>query len=101
MFDAHSQQATSPAADPSGLAGLVSRAAAGDAESWAEITDRYTPIVWAVARSHQLDTDESAAVVRATWLRLLDNLRQVDHPDALPGWLAATAQREALGLLRR
>jgi DNA-directed RNA polymerase specialized sigma24 family protein len=79
----------------------VSKAAEGDAESWAEITDRFTNLVWAIARSHQLSADDSTEVVRITWLRLLESLRHIDQPEALPGWLAATARREALDLLGR
>lgn len=90
----------SPAADASDLAGLLSRAAEGDAESWAEITNRFTSIVWAIARSHQLSADDSADVVRITWLRLIENLQRFEHPEALPGWLAGTARREALEMLR-
>ncbi len=101
MFDAHRQQATSPAADPSDLTGLVSKAAAGDADSWAEITDLFTTMVWAIARSHRLSADDSADVVQIVWLRLLENLHRFEHAEALPGWLAATARRAALDLLRR
>ena len=39
--------------------------------------------------------------VQNTWLRLLENLTKIDNPEALPGWLATTARREALGILRR
>jgi DNA-directed RNA polymerase specialized sigma24 family protein len=78
----------------------VSAARDGDAEAWAVITGLFTPLVWAIARHHGLDHDGAADVVRNTWLGLLDNLRRIDH-GALPGWLAATAQREALNALRR
>ena len=40
-------------------------------------------------------------MVQNTWLRLLENLTKIDNPEALPGWLATTARREALGILRR
>ena len=83
------------------LAGLVSAAAEGDAESWDEITNRFTNLLWAVARSYRLSPDDAADVVQNTWLRLLENLRRIDHPEALPGWLATTARREALNLHRK
>jgi len=101
MLTSPDDQPPSPTADPSDLAGLVSRAAEGEAESWAEITDHFTHLVWAIARSHQLSADDSADVVQIVWLRLLENLRQIDQPEALPGWLAATGRREALELIRR
>jgi RNA polymerase sigma factor (sigma-70 family) len=83
------------------LAGLVARAADGDAGSWEEITERFSRLVWAIARSHRLNADDSGDVVQNTWLRLLENLRRIEQPEALPGWLATTARREALSLLRR
>jgi DNA-directed RNA polymerase specialized sigma24 family protein len=51
----------------------VAKAAGGDAESWAAITGRFTPLLWAIARSHQRNKDDSADVVEITWLRLLEN----------------------------
>ena len=85
----------------SDLAGLLSRAADGDADSWAEITDRFTRLLWSVARSYRLNSEDCADVVQNTWLRLLEHLRRIENPDALPGWLATTARREALNVLRR
>jgi RNA polymerase sigma factor (sigma-70 family) len=85
----------------SDLALLVTAAAGGDAESWAEITHRFTNLLWAVARAYRLSHDDAADVVQNTWLRLLENLRRIDHPEALPGWLATTGRREALSVLRR
>jgi DNA-directed RNA polymerase specialized sigma24 family protein len=100
MFNSADDQPPSPAADPSDLAGLVSKAAAGEADSWAEITDRFTSMVWAIARSHRLGADDSADVVQIVWLRLLENLHRFEHAEALPGWLAATARRAALEMHR-
>jgi DNA-directed RNA polymerase specialized sigma24 family protein len=100
MLTSPDDQPPSPAADPSDLAELVSKAAEGDAESWAEITDSFTHLVWAIARSHQLSADDSADVVWITWLRLIENLHRFEHPEGLPNWLAATARREALEMLR-
>jgi RNA polymerase sigma factor (sigma-70 family) len=79
----------------------LSRAADGDAASWAEITDRFTRLLWSVGRSYRLCSEDCADVVQITWLRLMENLRRIDNPEALPGWLATTARREALNVLRR
>ena len=80
---------------------LLAAAAEGDSQAWSEIVRRFTKLLWAVARSHRLNDDDAADVVQNTWLRLLDNLRRIDQPEALPGWLATTARREALNVLRR
>jgi RNA polymerase sigma factor (sigma-70 family) len=82
------------------LTELVAAALDGDAESWVEITQRFTNLLWAVARSYRLCSDDAADVVQNTWLRLLENLDRIEQPDALPGWLATTARRESLSLLR-
>jgi RNA polymerase sigma factor (sigma-70 family) len=83
------------------LATLLRAASEGDQEAWNAITDRFTSLLWSVARSFRLGTDDAEDVVQNTWLRLLENLTKIDNPEALAGWLATTARREALGILRR
>ena len=87
--------------DSGDLAALVSAASHGDAQAWNAITDRFTNLLWSVARSYRLGHDDAADAVQNTWLRLLENLTKIEKPEALPGWLATTARREALGVLRR
>jgi RNA polymerase sigma factor (sigma-70 family) len=83
------------------LATLLAAASEGDQGAWNAITDRFTSLLWSVARSYRLGHDDAGDVVQNTWLRLLENLTKIDNPEALPGWLATTARREALGVLRR
>jgi RNA polymerase sigma factor (sigma-70 family) len=83
------------------LSVVLKAASEGDQEAWNVITDRFTKLLWAVARSYRLSHDDAGDVVQNTWLRLLENLTTIHHPEALPGWLATTARREALGVLRR
>jgi RNA polymerase sigma factor (sigma-70 family) len=83
------------------LSVLLSAAAEGDPRAWNAISDRFTNLLWAVARSYRLSHDDAADAVQNTWLRLLENLTRIEKPEALPGWLATTARREALGVLRR
>jgi RNA polymerase sigma factor (sigma-70 family) len=83
------------------LSELLSAAAEGDQEAWNVITDRFTNLLWSVARSYRLGHEDAADAVQNTWLRLLENVTKIDNPEALPGWLATTARREALGVLRR
>jgi len=83
------------------LSVVLKAASEGDQEAWNVITDRFTNLLWAVARSYRLSTDDAGDVVQNTWLRLLENVTTIHHPEALPGWLATTARREALGVLRR
>jgi RNA polymerase sigma factor (sigma-70 family) len=83
------------------LTALVRAASAGDQAAWTTITEKFTNLLWSVARSYRLSQDDAADVVQNTWLRLLENLTRIEKPEALPGWLATTSRREALGLLRR
>jgi RNA polymerase sigma factor (sigma-70 family) len=79
----------------------VAAAAAGDRDAWDAIVARYADLVWAVARSFRLGSADAADVSQTTWLRLVEHLGDVRDPSALGSWLATTARREALALLRR
>lgn len=80
---------------------MVAAAAAGDRAAWDAIVAEYAGLVWAVARSVRLSAADAADVCQVTWLRLVENLDRIRDPAALGGWLATTARREALNLLRQ
>jgi RNA polymerase sigma factor (sigma-70 family) len=80
---------------------LVHRAQAGDQQAWDELVTRFTSLLWSVARAHRLDSFDAADVVQTTWLRLLEHLGDIQDPERLPGWLATTARRECLRMLKR
>lgn len=80
---------------------LVAGATAGDQRAWDALVERYTSLLWAIARSYRLPPADAADVVQTTWLRLVEHLERIADPDRLPGWLATTARRECLRLLRR
>jgi RNA polymerase sigma factor (sigma-70 family) len=75
-------------------------AVAGNRGGWDAIVARYARLVWAVARSFRLSAADAADVSQVTWLRLVENLDRIRDPDALGSWLATTARREAITLLR-
>ncbi|EWT02024.1 ECF subfamily RNA polymerase sigma-24 subunit [Intrasporangium oryzae NRRL B-24470] len=87
--------------EPSGLTELVAAASEGDALAWNAIVERFSSLLWGVARAHRLGPDDAADVVQNTWLRLLDHLGGIRQPEALAGWLATTARNESLSMLRR
>lgn len=80
---------------------LVKRAQATDQAAWNALTARYTNLLWSVARSMRLSSDDAADAVQTTWLRLVERLDTVREPEALGGWLATTVRRECLAILRR
>jgi RNA polymerase sigma factor (sigma-70 family) len=80
---------------------LVRRAEAGDQEAWNALIDRFSNLLWSVGRAHRLSPTDAGDAVQTTWLRLVENLGRIDDPERLAGWLATTARRECLRLLRR
>ena len=90
----------SSAAVPSAMARLVSRAADGDQRAWDQLVERYSGLLWAVARAHRLTSVEAADVLQTSWLRLVEHLAEIRNPDGIGAWLATTARRECLRALR-
>jgi len=80
---------------------LVRRAAAGEAAAWDALVRRYQGLVWSVARAHGLRGHDAGDVAQATWLRLVEHLDRLRDPARVGSWLATTARRESLGVLRR
>lgn len=76
-------------------------AAGGDRRAWDGLVERYSGLVWAVARSHRLSHADAADVYQATWLRLVEHLDDIRDADRIGAWLATTARHEALALMRR
>jgi RNA polymerase sigma factor (sigma-70 family) len=79
---------------------LVRDAKLGDHRAWDALVARYGGMVWAVARAHRLGDADAADASQATWLKLLEHVGDVKDPKALGGWLATTARRESLRILR-
>jgi len=79
---------------------LMQRASEGDQAAWNAIVERFSGLVWSVARAHRLSQPEAADVTQTTWLRLVENLDRINDPDRLGGWLATTARRECLRHIR-
>lgn len=80
---------------------LVRAAAAGCQESWNELVERYAGRVWAVARAYRLRAADAADVSQTTWMRLVEHLPRLTNPERVGAWLAITAQRECLRVIRQ
>lgn len=80
---------------------LLELAADGDQAAWDALVDRYSSLLWSVARAHRLGDADAADVVQTTWLKLVENLRRIQDPARLPGWLATTVRHECLRQIRR
>src|SRR5262245_29454689 len=75
---------------------LVRNAAAGDRWAWERLVDKYSRLIWAMTRDFKLAESDAADIVQATWLRLLEHIDRIEHPDRLGSWLATTARHECL-----
>lgn len=83
------------------VAHLVGLAAAGEERAWRALVDEFAGVVWAVTRAHRLDHADAADVVQATFVRLVEHLGRLQQPDQVGAWLATTARRECLLVLRQ
>jgi RNA polymerase sigma factor (sigma-70 family) len=72
-----------------------------DPAAWDEIIRRYGKLVSTTVRSFQLQEADALDAMQMTWLRLAENADRVQFPERLGGWLATTARRECLHILRR
>jgi RNA polymerase sigma factor (sigma-70 family) len=79
---------------------LVAHAADGDQQAWNALVDRYAPLIWSICRRHRLNDADAQDVSQRVWLRLVEHLRGLREPAALPGWLATVTRRECLHALR-
>jgi len=79
---------------------LVRASADGDPQAWNELVRRYAPLVLAVTRRYQLSGADAQDVSQTVWLRLVEHLGDLRTPEALPGWLRMTTQRECAHYVR-
>lgn len=89
-----------PGSQESDLHRLVRAATVGDAGAWGNLVGRFGSMVMAVARSCRLNEADVAEVHQVVWLRLLENIGRIEQPERIGAWLATTAKRESLRLVR-
>jgi RNA polymerase sigma factor (sigma-70 family) len=87
--------------DRARVADLLRRIDQGDGVAWDEIFRRYGKLVSTTVRSFRLQEADTLDAVQMTWLRLTENAHRVQYPERLGGWLATTARRECLRILRQ
>ena len=78
---------------------LMRRAANGDHQAWERLVDQYARLIWSITVSFKLVESDAADVAQTTWLRLLEHIDRIEHPDRVGSWLAATARNECLRCL--
>jgi RNA polymerase sigma factor (sigma-70 family) len=78
----------------------VGAAAAGDAQAWGLLVDRYAGLVWSVCRRFRLSDADAEDVSQTVWLRLVERLDTLREPNALAGWLATSTRNECIDVWR-
>jgi RNA polymerase sigma factor (sigma-70 family) len=81
-------------------ASLVSAAARGDEAAWRVLVEQFSSLVWAVARSFRLSSADASDVYQTAWLRLAEHLGRLQNPEQVGAWLATTARRESIRVVR-
>lgn len=82
------------------VADLVHAAVDGDEDAWRQLIERYLPLVKSVIRSHGLIGQNAQDVSQIVWLRLVEHLKDLRQPQALPGWIKTTTRNECIQLIR-
>jgi RNA polymerase sigma factor (sigma-70 family) len=95
MSGALMSEAVAQSSAPS-VAEMVRSAAAGDAGAWDQLMDQYGRLIWAITRDFKLPESDASDVVQTTWLRLVEHIDRIEHPERVGAWLATTARNECL-----
>jgi RNA polymerase sigma factor (sigma-70 family) len=90
-----------PADAPDTLPDLLLRINDRDPTAWDEILRRYGKLVSTTVRLFRLQEADALDAIQMTWMRLAENANRVQFPERLSGWLATTARRECLHILRQ
>jgi RNA polymerase sigma factor (sigma-70 family) len=80
---------------------LAQAARTGDRAAWDEIVFRYDGVVRATVARYRLQQSDAADATQNTWLRAVARIATLRNPERLGSWLATTAARECLAVLRR
>lgn len=83
------------------VAALVGGAALGEQWAWQELVSRFGGLIASVGWRYGLSSADGDELQQTTWLRLVENIDRIRQPERVGGWLATTARRESLQILRR
>lgn len=86
--------------DPTHVMRSMRSAADGDQRGWDALVDEFGGMIRGVARSHRLSDADAADVTQTTWLALVEHVTRINDPARIAGWLATTARRESVRVLR-
>jgi RNA polymerase sigma factor (sigma-70 family) len=79
---------------------LVKKCREGDVDAWATLVSRFQSLVYSIPIKHGLNSDDAADVFQQTFQALHSHLDKIRVDATLPKWLAVTAARESLKVIR-
>ncbi|MPZ87080.1 MAG: sigma-70 family RNA polymerase sigma factor [Nitriliruptorales bacterium] len=82
------------------MTSLLRTAVQGDQHAWDQVVLRFSGLVRAITRAHRLSPADAADVAQTTWLRLVEHAERIRDPEHVDAWLATTARRECLRVIR-
>jgi len=85
--------------DGADVTALVAAAIAGDQAAWNDLVHRYAPLVAAVLARCRLAGADADDVSQLVWLRLVEHLKDLREPRALPKWIVTTTRNESIRLI--
>jgi RNA polymerase sigma factor (sigma-70 family) len=80
---------------------LITACIQGDALAWDALLQRYSALIYSVARRVGLSPMDADDVFQNVAIVLLEHLPKLRQGDALPGWLMTVTRREAMRWQRR
>src|SRR5579864_6318562 len=83
------------------LADAVREAVSGNQSAWDELVERFSAMVWSIARAHGLSHSDASDVSQTVWLRLAEHIGRLRDPERVGGWLSVTARNESQRVSRR
>jgi RNA polymerase sigma factor (sigma-70 family) len=78
-----------------GVADLLQACLAGDQFAWDLLVERYSRLVFSIARKSGLDEDDAADVAQDVFTIVLRRLESLQQADRFSAWLITTTHREA------
>jgi RNA polymerase sigma-70 factor (ECF subfamily) len=84
-----------------GLAGIIARARAGDAEAWGEIYRQYAPAIFRFCRRAMPTREDAEDATAEVFLKVKEKLGYYDPQRPFPAWLYKVAANHCWDLLRR
>jgi RNA polymerase sigma factor (sigma-70 family) len=73
---------------------LVKECLAGNEEGWSLLIEKYKALIYSIPVKYRLPSHEAAEVFQATCVELLQHLRELREPRALPKWLMQVAHHQ-------